>query len=829
MTDPHETDMEETLPDQPTPMDVDVDATLPDQPTQSGQSQATLGTGLTTVGDHDETLDSAPGCASKVHSRGTAVSAAVEAAETAPPMIEGYQITKLLGYGGAGQVWKALQQSTQREIALKVLRPGAMASPKAKGRFEREVELSAKLSHPCIVQVYDRGISHGVGYYAMELIEGIHLDRYVQSNEFSHRQMIEILSDIARGVQYAHQKGVIHRDLKPSNIIIKTDGSPVVVDFGLAKALEPDESELELTLDGSISGTPAFMSPEQATGRHDQVDTRSDIFSLCVILYRLITGDTPHDLTGTPYDVQKRIAEIEVRRPREACPELDPEIEAILLKGLAHNPEHRYASAGALADDLDNFLSGDPISAQPATTWYFLRKRLAKHRGKVAIAASMLALLAGMAIYSYISVTEQRDIAVAQRSIAVQQTQKAKAEATVLHNLLWAANPTWAPGREVTVADVLEHASIRIDKDLRGQPELQQQVRDTIGRTYLSLGKFADARREFRKVLAYRKDALGDDHAETLTVQNNLAMCNAELGEPAKAEALYRQAIQHLSANVGSDHPDVLRAKGNLALLLYDRGMYAEAFAMQKAILKAQLDHFGPRGSATLMTTNNVALTLHALGHHDQASKMLSNAFATAKESLGEEHPATLTIWGNLAKPLIAQGKYEEAADLLYDVCDYKERILTRNHPDTLQSMMMLGQVLFYQKLYARSYHMLQGTLKDQRRVLGPTHPDVVMTMSNLGAVRAAMGQLPTANTLLSATANYYEKKYGPLHPELLKVQMNLAQVQAAMGNRSEAIKLLASVLQRQTKVYGPDASVVKSTQSLLDQLNTLRPKKDQP
>jgi len=282
----------------------------------------------------------------------------------AAPRVEGYEISTRLGEGGMGTVWSAVQLSTRREVALKVLGRGVFASEKAGARFEREVELTARLQHPNIARIYDSGQHQGVHYYAMELVEGAELDKFAEERRLTQRQMLELMRIVCEAVQYAHERGVIHRDLKPSNILVTADGQPRVLDFGLAKGFLDKDLASPLLTEGETTGTPAYMAPEQAAGRADQIDTRSDVYALGVLLFRLLTGKPPHDLSGTRYEVLRRIAEDEVRRPREMTKSIDGELEALILKALARDPNERYPSAGALAQDIENYLAREPLTAR---------------------------------------------------------------------------------------------------------------------------------------------------------------------------------------------------------------------------------------------------------------------------------------------------------------------------------------------------------------------------------------------------------------------------------------------------------------------------------
>jgi serine/threonine protein kinase len=315
------------------------------------------------------------------------------------PDIEGYRIIDKVGEGGMASVWRALQLSTQREIALKVLGAGTFSSKKARIRFEREVELTARLEHPNIARIYDSGLHRGMYYYAMELFEGEHLDKYILGRQLTQREVLKF---------FHNQQGVIHRDLKPSNIVVTDDGQPHILDFGLAKALLESDKDLTVSVDGDVAGTPAYMSPEQAAGHFGVIDTRTDVYSLGVILFNVLTNQWPYDISGSQYEVLKNIQEEEPIRPSKIIPRFDTDIEAILLKALAKEPSERYQSITELASDIHCWLQGLPIIARSVNTLYLLRKLITRHRTTSIITGLLLVIIVGTSFISLYSYSQAR-------------------------------------------------------------------------------------------------------------------------------------------------------------------------------------------------------------------------------------------------------------------------------------------------------------------------------------------------------------------------------------------------------------------------------------
>lgn len=321
-------------------------------------------------------------------------------------MFEGYDIQDQLPLGGQAVVYKATQKATKRTVALKVLLQGPHASTRAQYRFEREVDLAASLQHPNIVTIYDSGIAKGQYYFAMQYIEGKPLDEYVESEKLSVRQIMGLFEKVCSGVAYAHQRGVMHRDLKPGNIMVDAKGEPHILDFGLAKLTDGSEQtspDMAMTsIPGKVIGTLAFMSPEQATAQPDKIDVRTDVYSIGIILYKILTDKFPYDVSGSMLAILRNIQEAEPIRPSTIIRRLNSEVEAILLKSLAKEPDRRYQSAAHLQQDIDYWLKGMPISAKADSSIYLLRKIITRHYYASAVVALLLVIVFGFSCFLYL-------------------------------------------------------------------------------------------------------------------------------------------------------------------------------------------------------------------------------------------------------------------------------------------------------------------------------------------------------------------------------------------------------------------------------------------
>ena len=315
-------------------------------------------------------------------------------------MIAGYEVLEELPRGGQAAVYKAVHTATKTKVAIKVLLPTLLASARARHYFEREAELIASLDHPNIIAIRDSGIIHQQYYFVMQYVDGQPLGRYIRLRELPFREIVVLFNKICTAISYAHQQGVIHRDLKSANILVDQRGEPHVLDFGLAKAVGLDETSPDravATITGQLSGTLSTMSPEQAAGRPDLIDVRTDVYSLGIILYHMLTGQYPYDVSGSTLEAMKSIQQADPIRPRQIDRKFDSDVEAILLTALAKDPAERYQSTAEFQSDIQHWLEGRPIRVKSISTLYLLRKIVARHRFVSSVAALLVVIVLGFA------------------------------------------------------------------------------------------------------------------------------------------------------------------------------------------------------------------------------------------------------------------------------------------------------------------------------------------------------------------------------------------------------------------------------------------------
>jgi tetratricopeptide (TPR) repeat protein/predicted Ser/Thr protein kinase len=770
-----------------------------------------------------------------------------------------YRVERLLGEGGMGRVFLARQDRPDRRVALKLIRAG-LASPRLLRRFELEAEVLGRLQHPGIAQVYQAGtFATATGpqpYFAMEYVEGEDLKRFCERRGLGVNQKLALVEQLAEAVQHAHQKGVVHRDLKPGNILVDAQGRAKILDFGVARLVERDATRPDATEAGQLVGTLGYMSPEQVLG--SGVDTRSDVYALGVILHELLAGALPLDLASrTLPEVARAMSEEEPRRLGSINRSLAGDIETIVRKALEKDRARRYQTAAEFGADLRRFLNDEPITARAPSAVYQLRKFARRNRSLVLGGAlSVLALVGGLAGTTYGLLEARRERDDAREARRNEQAQREVAEAInefLNQDLLGAVEPaatgTQGRGKDVTMREVLDEASRRIDEAGKAggrfadKPLVEAAIRTQLTMSYHKLGAYEEALRHAEKAVTLRAGALGQDDALTLESVNNLGVLLETVGAYARAESQYRRALDGFTRLKGADHPDTLSALNNLGSVLQSLGRLSEAEGCYRrgyeacarklgadhadtviaavnlagvlsevgklkeaeGLLRDSLERTrkarGEDHPETLWIVNKLGALLQATGQQEQAGALYREALAGRERVLGPEHDATLTAKANVGFWLAENGKLEEAAKIQREVLEVRRRVTGPDHRSTMHAMNNLAAVLERLKRFDEAEALQRECLERRTGALGPDHPDTLSSVNNMGMLLRAMGKLEESVPWFRRAAEGFERTQGPENLDVQTVRANLGVILNRMGRFAEAEPLLRSCLAEREKL----------------------------
>jgi tetratricopeptide (TPR) repeat protein len=600
------------------------------------------------------------------------------------PQIDGYGIQRLVGRGGMGSVWLATQNSTRRSVALKVIGAGEFASPRARSRFEREIELASRLTHPGIARVYDSGLNGAKYYFAMEHIEGKPLDVFVRDGELSRGAIVDLMIGIGHAVGYAHRMGILHRDLKPTNILVRVDGSPSLLDFGLAKEIGPTDAAV-ITLDDA-PGTPAFMSPEQASGDHTKVGVASDLYSLGVILFRLLTGSFPHEVTGSVVDVMRRIASVDPARPRTIVPTMERDLECIVMKCLERDPQRRYINVDTFVDDLAAFRSGRAVKAASLGKWYTIQKFVRRHRIRLAVAGMVAVVILSILAGAFAKVRNERDVANTNAAVAVAANE-------FLTRMLSAADPSVAQGHIPTVPELLERASSEVEKGAASNPLVEASIRQTIGKTFLATQRYEDAGRHLLRAVEIRTGRQGADNAQTLDAVADVCLYHITLGQYQIAEKTAKDALAISRQSIGEDHAVTVRlATYQLSTLYYQRRFDAYRVAAEEQLARTERA-YGKDSLKVADVKGGLALVLLSEGRFAEAESLLSVRAEMIKRERGERYPPYVLSLANLSMAKAGAGKLDEAIAVAEKGVELRELVYGQKHDATAYGWVKLAEL----------------------------------------------------------------------------------------------------------------------------------------
>ena len=725
-----------------------------------------------------------------------------------------YRLVQQIGAGGMGDVYMAEQEKpVRRTVALKIIKPG-MDTEQVIARFEAERQALALMEHPNIAKVLDFSATEaGRPYFVMELVKGVSITDFCDQNRLTPRQRLELFIPICQALQHAHQKGVIHRDVKPSNILVAMcDGKPLpkVIDFGVAKAIDQRLTERTMfTQHGTVVGTLNYMSPEQAEMGSSDVDTRSDVYSLGVVLYELLTGTTPIQratIRAAPYpEILRKIREDEPPKPsmrlgqsRESLPSIsaqrqtDPdrlarqlrgELDWIVMKALEKDRARRYETANGLGRDIQRYLDGDPVEAGPPSAAYKLGKLARKHRVALAtIGAFAALLLVASATSLYLALAAGRAEKTALAEAAKSKRSEAESRAVLdffRTKVLVAARPLGYEGglgNDVTLRAAVDAAEPGIAKSFAGQPLIEASIRDTLAESYSFFGETELAISQLMSVLALRRQELGDDHPDTRATMNNLALAYHDAGRFNDALPLLEEIVRETKGKLGPDHPATLGAMLNLASGYQDTGRLAEAIALLEETRRRRQALFGADHADTLSSMHNLALVYRDAGRMADALPLLEQTLEGRRVQLGPDHPDTLASMNSLAITYRNAGRLTDALPLYEEAFKRLKAQFGLKRTESLAALSNLAGAYQAVGRSTESLALYEEALAGYTALLGPDHVSTVIATNNVANAYRDVGRLADALPVLEGSLQRVKAKLGPEHPHSLMSMYNLAR-----------------------------------------------------
>ncbi|MFT5232300.1 MAG: serine/threonine protein kinase [Candidatus Krumholzibacteriia bacterium] len=616
-----------------------------------------------------------------------------------------YKMIELIGSGGTGRVY--LAERTEREfvqrVAVKIIRRGAMGAEVIR-RFRNECRVLAMLEHPNIARMIDGGTTDdGTPFIVMEYVDGTPIDEFCFNSELSLGRRLDLFRDVCGAVQMVHKHSTIHRDIKPSNILVTTDGQAKLVDFGIARVLDVAEQHMDLTATGLELMTPQYASPEQLRG--DMLSTSTDVYSLGVVLFKILTGRLPF-FERSRQALEKLVLTVEPTRPsdivgemteattavsdtRRRARELRGDLDTIILMALRKEPERRYASVDQLSEDIRRHLSGQPVLAQPDTFRYRSRKFVRRNFAAVVATLAMVVVLVvatAVSVVMFSRAENQRQLAVESRSQLELEVAKSRATNEFLKEMLSSADPG-SQGRDVRVADLLEPALVAASEQFTDQPEVLAELQSTIGMTYYGLGLFSEAVVVYQELYELQISIYGEDHPETWWALKELGSAISDSEDFERAEPMLKSALAGLRRGYGDEHDRTGHCMTDLALLWTFMGQYENSEKLTLEALEIRRRVWGASYIETLILMNNLGFLYQSMQRYDEAEPIQIEALEKLIEVLGPEHPHVLVSYANMVTLYYHKGGFDRAEKYAQLAWETQVRVLGEGHPDVLVSL----------------------------------------------------------------------------------------------------------------------------------------------
>jgi len=729
-----------------------------------------------------------------------------------------YKIIKQIAEGGMGSVFLAERADGQFEqkVALKIIKPG-MSSDEIIKRFQFERQILARLQHPNIARLYDGGLTdENLPYFTMEYVEGETIDEYCDKNNLSVSERLKLFIKVCGAIQYAHQNLVIHRDLKPWNIIIKKDGTVKLLDFGIAKVFTEDDlpEQAALTRTGLHVMTPEYASPEQIKG--EPVTTSTDIYSLGLILYKLLTGESAYEIKSTSaLELEKVICHTEPQKPStiiktirtqdnikterissvrktqadKLIKTLSGDLDNICLMALRKEPERRYPSVDRFQRDIVNYLEERPVWARQSTIRYRTGKFISRHKISVISAALLFLIVTLLTTFYMIQLRKERDK-------AELESQKAKEVAGFLKDIFKLSDPYEARGDTITVRELLEKGSQKIHRELSDQPDVKATMLDIMGQVYLNLGLYDKSEALLKEALDIRRKINSND-VDLGKSLNSVGQLYLTKGEYDKAEPILKEALSVYENLSEKDNENYVSAIDNAAWYSNVTGDFNRSDSLYDLAIKVLRNNYKDRSELLFITMNDLALNFHEEGKYEESESLFKEALELQKKFYGDKpHPEVSTTTYNLAELLRDKGNYDEAERMFQTSLDMDIRLNGPEHPDVAYSLQGLASIYRLKGNFKAAEKLYIQVLNMRRKFLGPEHPDVAYATYNVGLLFYSEEKYDSSKKYFEQALEMHRKLNGTKHPSVAKCIEKLSYINFRKGNYKKAENLIRQAIE---------------------------------
>ncbi|MCB9852921.1 MAG: serine/threonine protein kinase [Phycisphaerales bacterium] len=751
-----------------------------------------------------------------------------------PKKIARYEIVDVLGRGGMGVVYRARQTNPSRDVALKVVHPFVTSATLSR-RVEFEAQVLGRLQHPGIAQIFEAGSdnldSRPLSFFAMELIEGLPIDKFVRKNGLSTRDRLKLLIKVCDAVHHAHQKGVIHRDLKPANILVTNSGQPKILDFGIARVTDADIHTTTLKTNvGQLLGTIAYMSPEQVTGNPDDIDTRSDVYALGVLGYQLLTGNLPYDLDNKSVpDAARIIRDIDPTMLGTLDRDFRGDIEIIISKALEKDKDRRYASVAEFAADLHRHLSSEPIAARRPSMMYQLGKFAHRNKALVGgVTAVFVLLIASVCVisYFYFKARNERDAAIQARTelrdanVALEdETAKLETVNHFLGRMIESANPLSEIGyasKDITVLEMIDRETANIDKAFKDRPTMEAALRTTFGSINAGLGRYEEAEKQYRLALDLHWKTGGDDK-DTARAIRDFASILARKGEIEEAINWFRKALAINLKTSGEDSFDTAMTECRLAYAFLQANRIDEA----EPLAVSAVDKFRRHADQDKIDNLYRAITIlgkvySSRGKYDEAQKLYREALAGFRECYGETHAAIASGVNSVAQMCLRKGDMEGAEAGYKEAIEIIRKVAGNDHPMLGTFLNNLAYVQDSRSEYDESIETYRESLRIIEKSYGRNHREYISTLYNIAFPLYSSGRIQESMEAYKTVADYRKEHLGPDNERTLAPELYWATCKAELGEPDVAEPVMRRILETFRKTRPIDDVYTQKTLSVL-------------